>query len=262
MSLHVAMIVCAAVAFTCWLLSVINRNYSQVDRLWSILPFVYTGSFAAYGHFADLRVDLMFALSLLWGARLTFNFWRKGGYRPGGEDYRWPILQKRYGPVLFQIFNATFIAPFQNALLLCIAIPAWVALQHGAPIGWRDIVIALVFVALLVTETIADQQQWSFHVEKHARIERGEPVDEPFLTRGLFAHSRHPNFFCEISMWWCMYAFSVVSGAGYLQPGLIGCVVLTLLFQGSTQMTEQVTLGKYPSYAEYQKRVSRLIPLP
>jgi steroid 5-alpha reductase family enzyme len=34
------------------------------------------------------------------------------------------------------------------------------------------------------------------------------------------------------------------------------------LFQGSTSFTESITLSKYPAYAEYQRRTSRLIPLP
>jgi steroid 5-alpha reductase family enzyme len=37
-------------------------------------------------------------------------------------------------------------------------------------------------------------------------------------------------------------------------------IVLTLLFQGSTMLTEKITLEKYPEYAKYKKRVSRLLP--
>jgi len=40
----------------------------------------------------------MFALVILWGARLTFNFARKGGYARGGEDYRWAVLRGRMAP--------------------------------------------------------------------------------------------------------------------------------------------------------------------
>lgn len=50
-----------------------------------------------------------------------------------------------------------------------------------------DAVFAVLFVAFLVGETVADQQQWDFHQRKA----RGEA--EGFLTTGLFATSRHPN---------------------------------------------------------------------
>lgn len=255
-------LLCAATAALTWLASVLTGNYSQVDRLWSILPPIYVGVFAAAADFADPRLDVMLALTALWGARLTYNFARKGGYRPGGEDYRWPILRQRMSPALFQLFNATFIAPFQNALLLGLALPAHLALQHRTPLTHTDLALAALFLALLAAETLADQQQWEFHLQKAAAREAGEPLTPPFLTTGLFRYSRHPNYFCEISLWWVIYAFSVSAGAPLWNVTILGAVVLTLLFQGSTQMTEQITLSKYPAYADYQRRTSRLIPMP
>jgi steroid 5-alpha reductase family enzyme len=54
-----------------------------------------------------------------------------------------------------------------------------------------------------------------------------------------------------------------VSATGrWLDPAFLGAVILTGLFQGSTNFTEEITRSKYPSYAEYQKRTSRLLPLP
>lgn len=74
------------------LFSELNRNYSQVDRFWSILPTVYNAHFVAYAHLSGLptsRLDHMIAFSTVWSLRLTFNYWRKGGYSIGSEDYRW-----------------------------------------------------------------------------------------------------------------------------------------------------------------------------
>jgi steroid 5-alpha reductase family enzyme len=200
------------------------------------------------------------ALVTLWGARLTFNFARKGGYRPGGEDYRWAVLRERLGPVGFQLFNLTFIAPFQNVLLLLIAAPVVAVAQHaGGPLGVVDLGLSAVFLALLAGETVADQQQWRFHQEKAARKAKGEAGAE-FCTTGLFRYSRHPNFFCEVSMWWVVYGFSVVATGAWLHWSGLGAVVLTALFQGSTTMTEGITRSKYPTYAEYQRKTSRLVP--
>jgi steroid 5-alpha reductase family enzyme len=166
------------------------------------------------------------------------------------------------GAISFQLFNATFIAPYQNLLLLLITLPAWASLRHPTLLGWQDGLIAAAFLALLVTETIADQQQWRFQEDKKARRARGEAVTAEFVTTGLWRFSRHPNFFCEISIWWCVYAFSIAAGAGPLNATILGPILLTLLFQGSTAMTEGVTKKKYPAYADYQRRTSRLIPLP
>ena len=57
-----------------------------------------------------------------------------------------------------------------------------------------------------------------------------------------------------------VYGFSVAAGAGWLNPTLAGPVLLTLLFHGSTNFTEEITAAKYPAYAGYQRRVSRLLP--
>jgi steroid 5-alpha reductase family enzyme len=111
-----------------WILSEINKNYSQVDRLWSILPAFYNVHFALWAYFNDLpsvRLNHVMAVSVLWSARLTFNYWRKGGYTVGSEDYRWPIVKDFVGPTGFFIFNIAFIALGQNVsvfLAICVTI--------------------------------------------------------------------------------------------------------------------------------------------
>ncbi|HEY2517795.1 MAG TPA: DUF1295 domain-containing protein [Polyangiaceae bacterium] len=261
--LAVAELGCAAFAALCWVTSIFTGNCSQVDRLWSIAPPLYVLWFAARAGFTDARLDVMAVLTALWGARLTYNFARKGGYRAGSEDYRWPVLRKRLGPALFAVFNATFIAAYQNLLLFLIALPAWAAFeQRGTPFGPLDAVATAGFLLFLTGETLADEQQWRFQANKHARKARGGEVESEFLTTGLFAWSRHPNFFCEQAMWWMVYLFSVAAGAGRLNVTIAGATLLTLLFQGSTAFTERLSLEKYPAYATYQRSTSRLLPWP
>ena len=63
---------------------------SSVDRLWSLLPCLYTW-LVCWRH-PSPRLALMSLLSLVWSARLTWNFSRRGGYDwppwTGCEDYR------------------------------------------------------------------------------------------------------------------------------------------------------------------------------
>lgn len=260
--LLVSAIACGVIALVCWLLSVVTDEYSWVDRLWSIVPAGYAWGFAWTAGFT-LRTVIPSVLITLWAARLTFNFARKGGYAKGGEDYRWAELRKRMSKPAFAVFNVLFIAGFQNALLLGITLPVWRAAQHPeVSFGAIDAVLAVLFLALLVGETIADEQQWRFQQAKKAARDGGQTPKEEFLTDGLFRYSRHPNFFCEVSMWWTIGLFAVVASGTSLEPTLLGAVVLTGLFQGSTNFTEELSLRKYPRYAEYQKRTSRLIPMP
>ena len=264
-SLHVVVALCVAVTVLAYVTSLITRNTSQVDRLWSILPGLYAAVFAGWTpmRFQNPRTTLMAVLIIAWGIRLTLNFARKGGYRAGSEDYRWPVLRKRMSPFVFHLFNIGFISIFQNVLLVLISLPVFIAGQNAqAPLNAVDVIAALVFVVALAGETIADNQQWRFHEAKRLARERGETVNPPFLTTGLFRFSRHPNFFCEQLMWWCVFAFSVAAAGTAWHIGLIGPVVLTALFQGSARFTEELSLEKYPSYAEYQRSTPRQFPLP
>jgi steroid 5-alpha reductase family enzyme len=61
-------------------------------------------------------------------------------------------------------------------------------------------------------------------------------------------------------MWWTYYVFSIAAGAGWLNWTIMGAVLLTLLFQASTGLTEKLSARKYPAYADYQRTTSRLMP--
>lgn len=250
----------AGVSLVTWVASLITGDHSWVDRIWSIVPIVYVAAFWAATGFGDPRLLIMTVLVLLWGARLTFNFARKGGYS-GVEDYRWPILRARMSPAQFQVFNLFFIVLFQNALLLLIALPALVAFQNQAtPVGPLDLALAAVFLAFLVGEFVADQQQWDFHRAKAATIAAGGTPEKRFLTTGLWKFSRHPNFFFEQAQWWVLYAMGAAALGSALHWTIVGPVLLTALFIGSTVFTESITLSKYPEYADYQRRTSMLFP--
>ena len=200
--LQTALIACALAIGACWLLSLVTREYSWVDRLWSVMPPLYVAWFALAAGAADLRLWAMALLVGLWGARLTFNFARKGGYSRGGEDYRWAELRSRMSPLGFQLFNFFFVALFQHLLLLAISLPALSALREARrPFGGVDALLCALFLLLLAGETLADEQQWRFQSDKRARRARGERVEHEFLTSGLFRYSRHPNFFFEQAQW-------------------------------------------------------------
>lgn len=50
--------------------SEINRNYSQVDRLWSILPVLYNGHYVLWSYLNGVPLDrtwTIFVCTLIWG---------------------------------------------------------------------------------------------------------------------------------------------------------------------------------------------------
>lgn len=250
--------VCAAT----WLLSLLTREYSWVDRIWSIVPIAYLAVFAAKAGWDDTRLNVMFGLTVAWGARLTYNFARKGGYRPGGEDYRWEVLRGRMSGGQFQLFNLFFITVYQNLILLLICLPGHTARQHQGGFGPADIGLTVAFLLCLIGETVADQQQWNFHAWKRAEVAAGRQPEPRFLQTGLFRYSRHPNFFFEQAQWWLIYGFGAAAAGTPLISTIGGAVLLTLLFVGSTRFTESITRSKYPEYADYQARTSAVVPWP
>jgi steroid 5-alpha reductase family enzyme len=218
------------------------------------------------------RLTLMGACSLVWSCRLTFNYWRRGGYQIGSEDYRWEIVRKNIPSWAFFLLNVTFISFIQSILLMLLALPPAYSLllanQYEKGIKLSDWVPFGVELALVAIEFLSDGQQWTYQTAKYqykkdGNITQGHnktDLDRGFATSGLWAYSRHPNFAAEQAIWFVMYQWScVASNVLYSWTG-IGVASLILLFQSSTLLTETITAGKYPEYATYQKTVGKFLP--
>jgi len=108
----------------CFIVGELSRNNSQVDKLWSIVPIYYVWHMTLLAPELSERMVLMAVLVTVWGARLTFNFARRGAYTwrfwAGEEDYRWEELRKRPGfdnKLIWGLFNLFFISAYQNVLI-------------------------------------------------------------------------------------------------------------------------------------------------
>jgi steroid 5-alpha reductase family enzyme len=261
----------------CFIWSIVCNNVSKVDQIWSIIPFVYSWVFFFHYYFTNngvihFRLLVATLLITLWGIRLTFNFARRGGYGnfiQHEEDYRWPILRKQMNLPSWLLFNLTFIAGYQNLLLWLIALPTYVVYQ-GPPtwtdLGVLDCILAHVFFFCIVLETVADQQHYDFQEYKYSltpaeRLSSSQKsVREGFFQVKLWKYCRHPNYLAEQCIWLCVYLFSCLSSGVLFNWSAVGIVLLVLLFQGSMQFSEAITLSKYPLYANYLATVPKIIP--
>lgn len=266
-------IVAGCSALLCFTLGEITRNNSQVDKIWSLLPIVYCWIIAAKGGMHP-RLVVMAVLATLWGLRLTYNFARKGAYKPrfweGEEDYRWekvralPFLQNRGVWMAFDLF---FISGYQNALILMLTFPALVSMGSSAPFGVMDAVAAVLMFGFILYETIADEQQWAFQTKKWSMIKSGKkleelpaPYNKGFNTIGLWSVSRHPNYMAEQAIWVSLYLFSIGAGVGIINWSMIGALLLIVLFTASTNLVEGISSDKYPEYTNYCKKVNKFFP--
>jgi len=262
-------VVYLAAALLCFLVSTVSKNYSQVDKLWSLIPIAYVWMTAVKSDF-EPRIILMALLVTAWGIRLSYNFSRRGGYSirfwTGEEDYRWAVLRAK--PELstkwrWVLFNLLFISFYQMGLIMLMTLPAARSLG-GSPLGWVDYLIAALLLGIIVIETIADQQQWNYHKEKREAMAAGRDIPEKyrkgFVHTGLWGKVRHPNYAAEQAVWIVFYFFSVSATGNWLNWSVIGAILLVLLFWGSSNFSESISTSKYPDYAEYRKKVPRFVP--
>lgn len=253
------------VTVLCFVVSTISRNYSQVDKLWSVMPIIYCFICLLKSDF-EPRITLMFILVALWGIRLTYNFYRRGGYSlkfwEGEEDYRWAILRAKPGfqnKWIWMLFNLVFISFYQMGLILLFTLPILKAME-SKPLNLFDGLIAIFVIAFIVIETVADQQQWNFHKAKKKLLESKANV-KGFLDKGLWQYVRHPNYASEQMIWILFYLFSVNASGKWINWSIIGCLLLIILFKGSSDFSESISSEKYPEYEAYKKQTGRFIPL-
>jgi len=230
---------------------------------------------------------LMLSLVVLWMFRLSYNTWRRGLFNLTDEDYRWAVLRQKLPPWFFQVTNLTFIAITQNIVLFLLGIPTHTAiLQPHTSLGASDYILATLALLTLALEFTADNQQYSFQTFKrngHNRDENGWPgarirwteedANRGFVTRGLWAWSRHPNFLCEQTFWIIITLFPLLSPSSQSLPAvplgsitplypLAPALVICTLFFSSTLFSESISLSKYPEkYAMYQERVAMFVPI-
>ena len=255
----------------CFVIGELAKNNSQVDKLWSIVPIYYVWHMTALGSW-DPRMILMSVLVSLWGIRLTFNFARRGAYSwrfwSGEEDYRWEVLRKRKGfknPIIWMLFNLFFICTYQLTLIFLFTLPILVCLNINVDhnLNWIDGVLALLMISCIYIEFVADNQQYAFQQEKHRRIANNEDLGEykkGFVSSGLWGIVRHPNYSMEQTIWLIFYLFSVHITGSWINWSIAGCILLIILFKGSSDFSEEISAEKYPEYKEYQKSVPRFIP--
>ncbi len=255
----------------CFLVGEISKNYSQVDKVWSIAPMIYVWFFTYHSDF-NLRMMLMSILVTIWGIRLTYNFARKSGYSiyfwRGEEDYRWKILKERVPifniKIVWSIFNLLFICLYQMGLIFLFSLPVLAAWQgDSSALNIYDLIIAILMLSFIITESIADKQQFEFQSNKYKKIDNNESLTgdfkRGFLSNGLWSISRHPNFISEQLIWVTFYLFSISATGVYLNWSIIGCVLLIILFYNSANYTESISEKKYPDYKQYKKKVSMFL---
>jgi len=200
------------------------------------------------GH--DARAGLLYALVLIWAVRLgTFLFRR---IQKAGKDDRFDEIKPDFLRFLnVWTIQALWVTFTMAAALVAITSASQVGLDLFAAIGF------LVWLTGFVIEVVADAQKSAFNADPN---NRGR-----FISSGLWARSRHPNYFGEITLWVgvAVIALPVLHGWGWV--ALISPVFVTLLLTRVSgvpllEAKADKKWGGQPDYEEYKRKTPVLIP--
>lgn len=200
---------------------------------------------------AGSRPILVFALVTIWGVRLMVHIgWRNRG-KP--EDHRYQAWREQWGQsfvirTFFQIFL------LQGFLSLLILLPVTRTLiQNSPPLTILDAVGFSVWFLGFFFETVGDFQLLQF---KKNASNKGK-----IITTGLWAYTRHPNYFGEVTLWWGIYLLCLsVPGNGWTIIGPLTITYLILKVSGTPMLEKRY--ADHPEYARYIQNTSAFFPFP
>jgi steroid 5-alpha reductase family enzyme len=232
--------------------SVAFDNSSLYDPYWSVVPpcLAVYWTLGAPGDVPGVRQVLVLLLVLAWGTRLTAN-WLRGWRGLGHEDWRYVQMRTQTGRA-YWLASLVGLHLLPTAVVLLGCLPLFFAVARGTdPVGWQDALATAIGSAAIVVEAVADLQLHRF---------RATAAPGSTLTTGLWAYSRHPNYFGEALFWWSLWAFAVAAG-GAPWWSAVGAVAITamLCFVSIPLLDERMRASR-PDYAERVARVSALVP--
>jgi len=251
-ALWIAAVADLAATLAVFIFSVALDNSSMYDPYWSVAPVPILAFWMAESGVLTARQIVVLALVLAWAVRLTYN-WLRRWKGLADEDWRYADY-RRFGAAYWPIsFFGFHFFPTVVVFLGCLAVyPAFTASTTG--IGILDLAAAVVTIAAIMIEAGADRQLRRF---LSTRRNPGQILDT-----GLWALSRHPNYFGEVLFWWGVYLFGLAANSAWWWT-IIGPVVVTGLFLGvSIPMMDKRMLARHPGYAQVIGSRSPFIPLP
>ena len=249
-----AFAVVAVIAFAVQWLAFVPAYLSQSERYYDLtgsLTYLSVTAFAVSVK-GDGRSVLLAALIALWALRLgSFLFLR---IRDAGSDQRFDRIK----PFFFR-FLMTWTLQGLWVLFTAGAALAAMTSTQVVPLGPVAAIGAALWLAGFVLEVVADGQKRAF---------RRDPANrDRFIRHGLWAWSRHPNYFGEILLWLGVAVIAAPALEGWQLATLISPVFVYLLLTriSGVPLLERQALQRWgddPAYRAYRDATPALFPRP
>ncbi len=198
----------------------------------------------------DARSILLLALVFVWAARLGTFLYRR--VRRAGKDVRFDDIKHSFARFLTTwTLQGLWVSVTLAAALAAVTSTERPALDAFAVAGF------VVWVAGFSFEAVADLQKNRFRVDPQ---NKGR-----FITTGLWARSRHPNYFGEIVLWTgiAIIAFPVLSGwqlATLVSPVFVYLLLTRVSGVPLLEKKAEERWGGQEAYETYKRETPALVP--
>ncbi|MGI9286275.1 MAG: DUF1295 domain-containing protein [Pseudomonadales bacterium] len=246
--------VCVVLAFTIqWLVfipSYIQQTEHYYDLVGSLTYLSVVILALTLRQDWDTRVILIALMVGVWALRLgSFLFLR---IKKDGSDTRFDTIK----PYPMRFFAAWTTQGLWVAMTVSCGLVALTSATH-MPLDWFAIIGVLVWVAGFTIEVLADYQKRVFR--------RRQDGQKGFIHSGLWAYSRHPNYFGEIVLWLGVSLVALPVLDGWQHVTLLSPVFVSLLLTrvSGVPMLEKTADKRWQGnrlYEEYKRQTPVLIP--
>ena len=242
-----------AMMLVLWFVSLAIKNASIVDIFWgagfaviAMVTYTQTDGYST-------RKLLITSMAVIWGLRLAIHIgWRNYGK---GEDFRYQAMRKRIG-ARFGLVSLFTVFALQGVLMWVISLPLQVAQISREPeyLTWLDCLGVILWAVGFLFEAIGDLQLTLFRVKPE---NKGKVMD-----RGLWAYTRHPNYFGDALLWWGFFLIALATPGGW--GTVISPVLMTTLLMkvSGVALLEKTLIKTRPEYRDYVRRTSAFFPRP
>lgn len=231
------------------------RNQSIIDIFWgpgfvviALVSYVLSGDVSANA----TRRFVVLSLTTLWGLRLGAHIAIRN--RGRGEDRRYTALMKtRSGSLVGLVVRKIY--GVQGLLLWVISLPIQFAMYERQPLGVVGVVAIVLWLIGFAFEAIGDWQLSRF---------KADPTSSGhILDRGLWAWTRHPNYFGDSCVWVALFLLSLGTPWGIVTViSPIAMVTVILRYSGKSLLEKQMRRSRGPAYDDYAARTSGFFPRP
>lgn len=249
------MLLCIVFAFSVqWLVFLHawkNRTERYFDLTGSLTYLGVLGLALLLGN-SDPRSLLIAALVAIWAIRLGSFLFRR--VNQAGHDRRFNQIKQSF-PTFLMTWT---LQGLWVSLTLACALAAMTTV-NAEPLGILALIGTLLWLIGFGIEVVADEQKSAFRADAANR--------DHFISTGLWAWSRHPNYFGEIVLWVgiTLIALPVLSGWQHLTLISPLFVYLLLTRISGVRMLEHRAdrvWGKEENYQAYKARTPVLFPRP